>query len=344
MRSNLLLITHRSPHHAQRSGSSPLAEYLPNAYTIGEPRLLNFYRFKRWLSRVRTAPYGTMGVHKELMLLRYALTHRGGVMHFFHGEHDFHYTGWYAGALGYKTIATFHYPPARLEELVPDTQFLRRLDAAIAVGSNQVDFLRHAIGSELVWCVPLGVDTDYFFPLGDTYHPNKFLFVGQHLRDFDLLGKIMRILPQKRPSVKVTTITRHDYRDRIPNAPHVNRLSGISDEALRAQYQGATCLLLPLKDATACDAILEALACGLPVVTNDVGAVRDYVDESCAVLVPPGDADAMAEACVLLSDNLALNQKMRAAARQRALTLSWKHAAQRHLEIYARLLNDERSM
>jgi len=42
--------------------------------------------------------------------------------------------------------------------------------------------------------------------------------------------------------------------------------------------------------------VLEAMASGLPVVSTDVGSVREMIDESCGLIVPPEDEDALAEA------------------------------------------------
>jgi len=57
---------------------------------------------------------------------------------------------------------------------------------------------------------------------------------------------------------------------------------------------------MPLTDAVANTTLLEALACGLPTAVTDVGAVRDYVDDYSAYLVPPADPDAMLEAIIRL--------------------------------------------
>lgn len=42
--------------------------------------------------------------------------------------------------------------------------------------------------------------------------------------------------------------------------------------------------------------ILEALACGLPVVSTDVGGIKEIVDESCGILVPAKDSERLADA------------------------------------------------
>lgn len=53
--------------------------------------------------------------------------------------------------------------------------------------------------------------------------------------------------------------------------------------------------------------LMEALALGLPVVATAVGGIAETVDDTCGVLVPPGDATALAEALLgLASDRRAL--------------------------------------
>lgn len=149
-RPRLALITHRTAHHAQHSGSSPLADHLPAVAISREAYHPLPWRLQRMLARRRGEPYNTASVTKELALLAHMIRRRGGLAHFLHGEHDFYYTGFWARALGWRAIATFHYPPARLRELLPRPAFLRRLDGLIAVGSNQIPALREMAGHDQI--------------------------------------------------------------------------------------------------------------------------------------------------------------------------------------------------
>ena len=47
---------------------------------------------------------------------------------------------------------------------------------------------------------------------------------------------------------------------------------------------------------------VEAMRAGLPVVTTAIGGAREIVDDSCGVLVPPGDAHALASSLHTLID------------------------------------------
>ena len=65
--------------------------------------------------------------------------------------------------------------------------------------------------------------------------------------------------------------------------------------------------------------ILEAMACGLPVIATDVGGISEAVsDGDTGILVPPDDPKAMGEAMVLLASDGKLREEMGRRARERA--------------------------
>lgn len=64
--------------------------------------------------------------------------------------------------------------------------------------------------------------------------------------------------------------------------------------------------------------VLEGLAAGLPVVATDIPGIREAVGEDgCALLTPPGDARAMAEALLTVMQDAELARRMGAVGRER---------------------------
>ncbi len=63
--------------------------------------------------------------------------------------------------------------------------------------------------------------------------------------------------------------------------------------------------------------VIEAMAHGLPVIASWVGGVPDIVNAECGFLIPPGDADALAEAMRILASDPARRAAMGAAAKKR---------------------------
>src|SRR5439155_15846398 len=60
--------------------------------------------------------------------------------------------------------------------------------------------------------------------------------------------------------------------------------------------------------------IIEAMAHGVPVIASAVGGVPDIVNPQSGILIPPGDADALAEAMLLLARDPQRRKEMGAAA------------------------------
>ena len=86
--------------------------------------------------------------------------------------------------------------------------------------------------------------------------------------------------------------------------------------------------------------ILEAMACGLPVVSTDCGGpATAIVPDKTGLLIPVGDAEALAGAMCALLEDPAQRIRMGAAGRRRVEErFSIERAGLVYLEVYRRLL------
>jgi glycosyltransferase involved in cell wall biosynthesis len=119
---------------------------------------------------------------------------------------------------------------------------------------------------------------------------------------------------------------------------NVETYSGLDDTELVRLYQRADVLFLPLLQSTANNALLEGIACGLPVVSTSLPSVKAYVPGAEAVLVEANDADAFVSVLQTLADNPGRRAFMGRTARARAEELAWEKVAPEYERLYQELI------
>jgi glycosyltransferase involved in cell wall biosynthesis len=108
----------------------------------------------------------------------------------------------------------------------------------------------------------------------------------------------------------------------------------VSSDALAALYRGAACLVFPSRYEGFGLPILEAMASGTPVVATASTCVPEVAGDA-AILVPPGDAEALADG---IRRALGDRDRLRAAGIARAAGFDWAETARRTLEVYRELV------
>ena len=78
---------------------------------------------------------------------------------------------------------------------------------------------------------------------------------------------------------------------------------------------------------------LEAMACGTPVVASDSSSLPEVIGDA-GLLVPTGDAEALADSLHRVLNDSALHAELRARGLQQARRFSWDTTAERTLEVY----------
>jgi glycosyltransferase involved in cell wall biosynthesis len=110
----------------------------------------------------------------------------------------------------------------------------------------------------------------------------------------------------------------------------VRRLGRVSDEELARLYRGARCLVYPSLYEGFGIPIVEAMACGTPVVTTRGGATEE-VAGGAAVLVDPLDPASIAAG---IEEAAARREQLVRAGLERARDFSWSETARKTAEVY----------
>jgi glycosyltransferase involved in cell wall biosynthesis len=343
------LISMRMRGHASPSGYDRLADFIDapviqpvSQWTFVQRAVARSFRFL--INRSGSQWYHRDSFYSELHAARQWFRKRGQIFHFLYGENSHRYLGCLklAGQRN-SIVCTYHTPPDKFQIIVQDKNHLARIDAVIVVSNSQTEFFSDLVGPERVFYVPHGIDVDYFKPFKpkdkdvDTANILRCLFVGRHLRDFDTLARTAELLASSGNTVRFSVVASPKVHFHFTGMKNIELHTGISDEKLLELYQESDILVLPLLDCTANNSLLEAMACGLPIISTDLPGVRDYVNEACALLTPKGDPQALAEAILYLQKNKVLRQRMANASRDRAQDFSWQKVASRVREVYARV-------
>ncbi len=114
----------------------------------------------------------------------------------------------------------------------------------------------------------------------------------------------------------------------------------VPDEDLPALYSAADLFVFPSLYEGFGLPVLEAMACGVPVVCSSTSSLPEVAGDA-ALLVPPTDVRALTEAMERALTDERLRARMRARGLERARRFSWERAAQGTLITYRKVLGDK---
>jgi alpha-1,3-rhamnosyl/mannosyltransferase len=132
---------------------------------------------------------------------------------------------------------------------------------------------------------------------------------------------------------------RPDVRDAIEQAGIASqaRLIGVvSDEALIGWYQGAGVFAFPSLYEGFGLPVLEAMACGVPVLCSNSSSLPEVAGDA-AILADPRNVEQWSVDLARLLDDPRLREELSERGRARALTFSWDRTATETVSLYERV-------
>src|SRR6266513_3014087 len=188
--------------------------------------------------------------------------------------------------------------------------------------------------------LPRGLDTELFTParrepaffekFGACNGEVRLLYVGRVSRekDLDLLAAAYRLLRDEGLPVQLFVVGHGPYSDAfaksLPEAFFTGYLRG---NELATAYASADVFVFPSTTDTFGNVILEAQACGVPVVVSDSGGPKELVqDKGNGLITKSHDVEDFARAIRALVTNPALRERMGKSARDSVIERSWPNA------------------
>lgn len=250
-----------------------------------------------------------------------------------------------------------------------DAEFLLCKESDIIISSSEAGgvYLEYFYDcdKEKIKSAPPGVDAETFHPISKKEAKDKIkittnekiiLFVGriEPLKGIDALIYAMKVLVKKHPTVPLKLIVVGGEKEKdspsreelskleeltevlkIPNK--VNFVGKKSQEELPYYYNSAEVVVMPSHYESFGMAVLEAMACGIPVITSNVSGVANIIDDD-SLITTVSNPLLLASQIEPLLINSQLHAKISKAVQHDACGYTWQNTALKTEEIYKSLI------
>jgi glycosyltransferase involved in cell wall biosynthesis len=201
-------------------------------------------------------------------------------------------------------------------------------------------WIKHGLDPVKLKILPRGLDTELFHParrelaffekFGVLNGEVRLLYVGRISRekDLDLLAAAYRRLRDEGLPVQLFIVGHGPYSEALAKSlPEAFFTGYLSGNELATAYASADIFVFPSTTDTFGNVILEAQACGVPVVVSDSGGPKELVEDKANGLITKShDVDDFARAIRALVTNPALRERMGKSARNSVIDRSWPSA------------------
>lgn len=249
-------------------------------------------------------------------------------------------------------LATYLY---FMERLIPRV-YRRCLFEAVSE-STRDELVRMGVGADRISVVHNGLDARFLDAgnIGAPAAPNRkepglVIYLGRlkKYKNVDHLIQAMAIVREEIPGARLVIVGTGDRRRALEALTRSMGMEGavrftgfVSDEEKLRLLTRAEVAACPSSKEGWGITVIEANACGVPVVAARVPGLRDaVVDGETGVLVPLGDREAIARALIDLLHDRAARERLAGNALARSRLFTWENTARQTLRVIRRTIGD----
>ena len=339
-------------------------------------RVPAYWEIKTWPDVVETARFMTGQFSEPLAFSKRALRTLTPRVNDFDLVHDNQCLGWDILKIEkiIPTIVTLHHPITKDRELEMShapSRWKRRsvgrwysfvdmqgkvaskMPRIVVVSENSITDINKDMGvsRDRMRLVPVGVDPDLFKPQPHiAREPGRLITTASAdvaLKGLSYLLEAMALLRKDR-DIRLTIIGKPrpghsmDLIDSLGLRPHIDFVSGVTDERIVELYAEAELAVVPsLYEGFSLPAI-EAMSTGICLVATDGGALPEVTGthNETVLQCPAANAEALAAAIATGLDSAELRARIGEAGRERVVSRwTWKHCAELTVEQYREVLD-----
>ena len=206
--------------------------------------------------------------------------------------------------------------------------------------------LELGIKADKIVVIHNGVNTDVFSPGEKTSSVRQLLWVGRFApgKGLEYLIDSFQVLLKEYPDLKLLMVgvgpVREDIWKKVEDMGLTTSVSikdSIPNSEISKTYRDSSIFVLPSINEGVPRSILEAMACGIPVVCTDLPQLLKVVS-GCGLMVPVKDAQALSEAIGRILSDPEYAKELGAHGREKAVKeYSWEDTVRKTIKVYEKL-------
>ena len=214
---------------------------------------------------------------------------------------------------------------------------LSSLTGVIAVSSQNKEMISEFVDPKIVEVFPNAINVGLFRPI-DKKKARKRLgfdekdFIVSFVGSFDErkgISRLEKAIDSFDGEVKLAAAGKGRLK---PTSKNCIWNKPVSHEDLPVFYSASDLFVLPTQNEGCCNAIIEAMGCGLPIVSSDRSFNYDILNDNNSILIDPNDWQQIRDAIKRVKDNGKIRENISTAALKTAKKLSLEERAKRIID------------